>query len=513
MNSGKTKLFAFIVAVVVFATALIFALCPNGRHSIDTINASIDAITVEDVGVFDIKDDFRFNGEQGGLNKSYYLLKDNMSTAPFGDYGYGLLPASSFGEDCGNVGNGFIEYKLFLDPNGEFPKFRNMNLNLEYYVKNLTYHPSFEIYYSYNGSDFTKYSDFSPEVVGEILTEKINLTDLVCGERWAAEKKSEYLYVKIEVLHDAVLSLSKNEVSVRVMSVGFDGMENFGMNEGNAARLSAKESTDLFFKTYFARDVFDALRVKYNENFFEIYFGTIVEPYDYITSYGEINADNIAFDGVKAYYKAMGQIEGELVNNKTRSFVTNKDGKYKIVKNNNVEYYYFYGGVASIKDKNLERDYTARSYIAIYDIIEEKTQRIYSSYKNDASLNHSPSIALTAQRTAMNNSEYAGRMNDYFLGRITDKNKGYTVTKVYIDGLSIKDITKTAYSGSGEYSADLGTYYSLKDEQKTSGHTDYTLLSDDNVVTDGTKVVYKSNSTAVILVGDKTEFVLIYRKV
>ena len=467
----KMKKLSVLLAAVLFSVAAVFSAIfidkPDYAHS--------ETETSSSAGVLDMKDDFRFCGLDKSKTKTYFYSYNNVCTNDYGSYSYGLIPSENFGETV-NTGNGEIVYLFNLEGNGEFLLIRTLSLSLEYEFLS-GYNPSLSVSYKIDKGTFTTVETITPDNT----ISKIGFDEILSG----LNLNSEELFIKISLNHDAAHNLPIGDVSIKLFSVSFDGMFNFVMKKGASLRFSPYYNTDLKFRAFIAKDVYDKLKEKYSDNSYDIFLGNIMFPADLMEKNNAyLEKKNLVFG---SGYVKIGNYPSE-ISCARYSLSGEKDTFYTTVVND-VEYYYFDGYIRGIRLENLTRDFVSKSYIRIIYRNSDAFLAL-AAYKNQDMEENSRSAAYCAQKVIESNSLLSTRLNTLFLNNITDKykNTSYALRKFYVDA----DFN-IVYADETVYNTTVNETIILSDADKQSERGGYIYIGDNGIIKNGENIIYRNS--------------------
>ena len=451
--------FIFLITIVVLGI--------NGDNSI----AYSEPDTSSDAGVLDMCDNFRYIGLNKNKAKSYFYSYNNVSIGDFGSYSFGLTPISQFGNNI-DADNGEIVYKFSLDGNGVFLLLRSLTLSLEYEFLD-HYNSSLAISYKTDDGSYIVLSEINSENHGNIQTSNTSFNDII--DSFSLDVQD--LYVKISLNHETVKDIPLSDVSVRLYSVRFDGMQNFMMKKGARIKQSSYYSPDLSFRSYVAKDVYDKLVGIYDSC--DILLGTVIIPYDYIKQYdADIYRNNIVFKDNAVF---VGNYEQGL------KIIINTVSNYTVTVNG-VTYYYF-DGLVKLGNAYYTKDFICRAYIRILDKENKEVFFSFASYKNDNINENCRSTIYCAQKLIEKNSYLTDRLNKIYINNIKDEYLGskYTVRKFYIDkDFNVVNESETVYS------ANINKKIVLSKEDLNSDFDGY-KPAENGIITNDGEVIYRNS--------------------
>ena len=450
--------FIFLISIVVLGI--------NGDNSI----AYSEPDTSSDAGVLDMCDNFRYIGLNKNKAKSYFYSYNNVSIGDFGSYSFGLTPISQFGNNV-DAGNGEIVYKFSLDGNGVFLLLRSLTLSLEYEFLD-HYNSSLVISYKTDDGSYNVLREINSENHGNIQTFNASFNDII--DSFSLDVQD--LYVKISLNHETVKDIPLSDVSVRLYSVKFDGMQNFTMKKGARLKQSSYYSPDLSFRAYIAKDVYDRLIDVYASC--DIILSNIIMPSDFIEQYdADLTRNNIDFRDGAVY---VGNYKPGL------KIVDSEISDYTLTVNGVT--YYYYDGSVKLGNAYYTRDFISRAYIRILD--EEKEVFFsFAAYKNDDLTENCRSTIYCAQKLIEKNSYLEDRLNSIYINKIKYEylSSKYTVRKFYVD-----DDYNVVYESETVYLDDINKKIVLSDNDLKSDLDDYKPAKN-GTIKNGDVVIYRNS--------------------
>ncbi|MDY6367647.1 MAG: hypothetical protein SPL13_03915 [Clostridia bacterium] len=383
----RNKIIAFVLAgFLIFSISVASAFSKNNY-----LPVSGEADYSTDAGIFDVVDDFRFNGLTENKEDLFLTEFDNVSTAEYGSYSYGLIPANEFNSTV-NTGSGSILYQIKIEGNGLFFIVRNLELKLNYLFKTGNNAKIIVSYASENkDAEYNIIEEISQNFIGEKQERVIDLTDLIESQDLSVQN----LYVKINLIHDEK-ELPVEDVSLNLFSVEFSGMHNFVMKKGASVRQTSSTARDLFYRVFIAVDCYNLITEKYSSDSFDIKLGNIIMPVDYIKLYDAVlDKDRIRFVGDDVY---INYYDYRVTSSLAASFNGASESEHYIVTVNGVDYYYFDGSIRNVMPKNIARDFMSRSYIRVMGDAGQVFFTV-AAFNNQQLKNNSRSAFYTAQRS------------------------------------------------------------------------------------------------------------------
>ncbi len=427
------------------------------------------------VGEFVIEDNF-CNLAEGVSAWKQRREVNGLTTYDYGNAVYGIVPANSWGATI-DTANGYVVYQIPLNGNGIINTLEDLKLEIGAVLNGQYYHGAIVVSYGYDGGNYTELFRASTNGVYSETKKEYNcdFKQVISSEQ---AKNAKTLYVKISIEHDTATEVMLYKVAARLLKIKFIGQRAFAMEKGASVRLD-KVGNSLKFTTIVDKDLYYSL----SSAGYELLFGTIVMPYDYISTYGELTVENLFTENAKYCWGTA--VQGKtLILNGTATL----DGNY------NNEYSYTYS-LLNISSDDVNKKFIAKSYLRLKKDGVEKF--IFAEYAQEDIQNNVVSVSSAAQNTmetAVGDDVYSLR-NEY-LNKIKGQMVTYTVKHIYLSG---NDIVATATT---THTAEAGTVISAP-ETARAGYT----ATDSATTTVGT---YSSYVTGTVLADGSLVFVRYY---
>lgn len=382
-------------------------------------------------GKFVLEDDFQ-NLMQGVDAWKQDRKVSGLTTYNYGSAVHGVVPASSWGATV-DTASGYAIYQIPINGNGIINTIKDLKLKVSALLNGSHYSGAVAISYGYDGENYTElFRTTTSGIVGEAST------DITCDFNVAIlseqAKSAKTLYVKILVEHTTASGVSLQNVAVKLLNVKFTGTRAFTMETGASIRLS-DEGNGLKFTTLVDKEFYASL---VNDGY-ELLFGTVIMPYDYISTYGDITIDNLFTENGKYCWGTAVQGKALILN-----------GTATLNQNYNEDYHSFNYSILGILQENIDKKFVARSYLRLKKDGVEKF--ILSEYAEGDIKNNVASVSSVAQNivgASAVKSQVISLRNDY-LNKVKGKEANYTVKHVYLNGNDIyKVITTTHTSKAG----------------------------------------------------------------
>ncbi len=461
---------------------------PMGRCAVQfygiTISAMQETMPViepeeDTTGEFVIEDDFQ-NLLQGVEAWKVERSVSGLTTYNYGSAVHGVIPANTWGTTV-DTANGYALYQIPLNGNGIINTLKDLKLNVSALLNGKTYSGAVVISYGYDGENYTEL--FRTTTSGIVVEAQSNITcDFNVAILSEQAKSAKTLYVKILVEHTTANSVALQNVAVKLLNVKFSGKSAFTMEEGAGIRFNS-DGKGLKFTTLIDKEVYSSL---VNAGY-ELLFGTVIMPYDYIATYGDITVDNLFTENGKYCWGT--PVEG-------KALILN--GTATLNENYNEDYHSFNYSILNILQENIDEKFVARSYLRLKKDGVEKF--ILAEYTNLDVQNNVRSVASVAQSVvgaSAVSKEVIALRNDY-LNKVKGKEANYTVRHVYLNGDDIYKVTTTTHT------AKAGLVISAE-ESALSG---YSAVASASASGNG----YVSSITGTVLADGSLELVRYYTK-
>ncbi len=464
-----------------------------------------------DAGEYLIEDDFRKVGFSIEGHRSLSIYNDGIFTGEYGNYLNGVVSAKSANNGALDLCNGQIIYKIPLSFTGVFVNLKSLDVQLEFKIKNGLYEKSLGLSYSYNGTDYTEFvKDVSGEQSDDINTKNIDFSSVLNEKIYPQIINYEFLYVRIDLKHQAVNNVSLSEAELNLYSVKLIGFYKFAASYGASVRATTnKKYGDYSVRYFVSKDLVEELAAKYPQKDYSIYYFNLLMPEDYLELYGDLTIDNLIF-GENTFINSVAE-ESKIVCARC-VFTADKRTKKPIEYTNEkgVVYYSYRSAMGNVKTKNLDREFVSKGMISITKKSDGSCIRVLSEYKNGNVKNNSRSVAYIAQSAVKDNSSLSTILNENFLNRLSDREEGciggYNINKIYIDkDLNIVN-SESVFINSG---VAIGDNIVLTTEEKASSMLGYNLI-DDPVYYCG-KIVYQNKLSDICYASDRTVLTLYYK--
>ncbi len=222
-------------------------------------------------------------------------------------------------------------------------------------------------------------------------TPRVDLTTLVSGHN--------SVYIKLEILHYNTEEFNAangtgSTSGIVLQSLGFllykteiigETAKGLMMNEGAAVKITSG-GAGIRFTTNVPKDFYESLLAQG----YTVTARTIIMPYDYVTSYGDINYNNVF--GPSAVYSF-----GGTGTSGSKATIRINESSGEILYNAEKGCYYFRGVLDNVTDRESGTEYVARGYI-LYEKGTEKHYEfaIYHNYEITNNVRSMQMVALAA---------------------------------------------------------------------------------------------------------------------
>lgn len=409
---------------------------PMGRVAVYyygiTVTADQETIPVpvqkeDTTGTFTVEDDMRLLGQGFAAWKqdrqSYGVVSND-----YGNNAYGLIPAKTWGETV-DTGNGYMIYTFPLNGNGKTTNLKSLGLNLSASFNGKVYDGKIEVEYSYDGLTYNAKQTYSTVSGQESKnSESVRFDDEIISEQ---AKSSEKLYVKIKLEHTEAQGVALSDVAVKLLCVKFNGEYNFVMENGASIKFS-NDGNGLKFTSLISKDLYGSL----TESGYELTFGMVIMPAEYVNTYGDINYENVF--GKNSVYCWGAATEGKI---RILNGVAELDLDY------NDNYHGYNYSVLNILQENLNKKFVAKGYVLCKQGEDEFF--IFAEYADGDIKNNECSVTSVAQNF-YGSAEELKILKSEYLDKVKGQAATYTVKRVYIDGNEIVNVTtetKTSTAG------------------------------------------------------------------
>lgn len=402
-------------------------------------------------GKFTVEDDMTV------LSKGFADWKEarqatGVVSKEYGSKEHGVIPAQVWGETV-DTANGYMIYTFNLSGNGITTNLKSLKLNLSILENGSVYNGETVVYYSFNGTDYQEIQRYAVTAGQEtIINETIDFDSVILGEQ---AKTAKTLCVKIALEHDTASGVALKDVAVKLLGVKFSGEYNFVMESGAGIRFS-NDGNGLKFTSLISKELYNTL----TEQGYNLTFGTVIMPAEYIDTYGEINYENLF--GKNSVY-----CWGSASKGKTQ--ILNGTAELDLDYNDN--YHSFNYSILNILPQNLDKKFVAKGYIRCKNGNDEFF--IFADYADGDISNNVRSVASVAQNLKGSIEEIKEIKTDY-LEKIKGQSATYTIKRVYIEDNEITGVTtetKTSTAGKvicADISAEAGYTFKASVSLKNS---------------------------------------------
>ncbi|MDY2880276.1 MAG: hypothetical protein SOT34_05000 [Candidatus Borkfalkiaceae bacterium] len=359
---------------------------------------------------------------------------DNAVTE--GSMVHALVPSYEWAADV-NAGTASVVYEIPVNGNGIFSVLGSLNAEIGYYLSG-NYNSDLILSLGYDGKNYediysVRESDGLKAEERKLL---IDLSGYTSGEKSVAGKNAKTektLYLKLTMKHDQA-RVSLGAIGVKLFDVKLKGKFNFVM-DGRASLRIAEDGNGIRFTTLIDKKILTELK----ENGYELTYGTVILPYDYIGAYGDVTEESVF--GENAVYSIDGGDKPQI------TYATSR-----LIEDYSDKFSAFCLSLTDIREQNITRLFVARGVIRCEK--DGRVKYLFASYPEG----NAEKGALTVYDTA--SDLYASTEDGYvksvlsraYLSRTVDAVAKYTATDVYFfsDGTICFVTTRTVYETVGK---------------------------------------------------------------